>query len=166
MKKLLIISFILLFYCSAFAGISTKKHDILKLIGTTYAPNGKFAWVELNGEDYGELSALSKYQIKDIHQDSLNILRDLGKVFLDGEVLDILKKQGAEVEQLTQLVKFPPELVDEYTAKAPDQFTLHARNPEHSIRIGDNWITYSMVSSMPNVSNLNDVRLVGNFNLA
>ena len=34
------------------------------------------------------------------------------------EVLDILKKQGAEVEQLKQLVKFPPELVDEYTAKA------------------------------------------------
>ena len=29
------------------------KQDILKLIGTTYAPNGKFAWIELNGEDYG-----------------------------------------------------------------------------------------------------------------
>ena len=118
MKKSLIVFFFLLFYCSAFAGISTKRQDILKLIGTSDAPNGKFAWIELNGEDYVELSALSKYQIKDIHQDSLNILRDLGKVFLDREVLDILKKQGAEVEQLKQLVKFPPELVDEYTAKA------------------------------------------------
>ena len=53
MKKSLIVFFFLLFYCSAFAGISTKKQDILKLIGTTYAPNGKFAWIELNGEDYG-----------------------------------------------------------------------------------------------------------------
>ena len=53
MKKSLIISFILLFSCTASAGISTKKHDILKLIGTTDAPNGKFAWIELNGEDYG-----------------------------------------------------------------------------------------------------------------
>ena len=35
------------------AGISTNKQDILKLIGTTDAPNGKFAWIELNGEDYG-----------------------------------------------------------------------------------------------------------------
>ena len=163
---LVFVSSFLLASTTASTGISTKRQDILKLIGTSHATNGKFAWIELNGEDYGELSALSKYQIKDIHQDSLNILRDLGKVFLDGEVLDILKKQGAEVEQLKQLVKFPPELVDEYTAKAPDQFTLHARNPEHSIRIGDNWITYSMVSSMPNVSNLNDIRLVGNFNLA
>jgi len=33
---------------TASAGISTKKQDILKLIGTTYAPNGKFAWIELN----------------------------------------------------------------------------------------------------------------------
>ena len=35
------------------AGISTKRQDILKLIGTTHAMNGKFAWIELNGVDYG-----------------------------------------------------------------------------------------------------------------
>jgi len=45
-KKSLIVFLFLLFYCSAFAGIATKeKQDILKLIGTTYAPNGKFAWM-------------------------------------------------------------------------------------------------------------------------
>ncbi len=74
MKKLLIISFILLFYCSAFAGFSTKKHDILKLIGTTDAPNGKFAWIELNGEDYGwtrEGGNVGKYRI---------VMVEIGKV--------------------------------------------------------------------------------------
>ncbi len=55
MKKVLLISFLLFFFTSASAGISTKRQDILKLIGTTYAPNGKFAWIELNGEDYGWL---------------------------------------------------------------------------------------------------------------
>ena len=66
MKKSLIVLFFLLFYCSAFAGISTKRQDILKLIGTTYAPNGKFAWIELNGEDYGwtrEGRNVGKYRI-------------------------------------------------------------------------------------------------------
>ena len=53
MKKVLLISFLLFFFTTTFAGISTKRQDILKLIGTTYAPNGKFAWIELNGEDYG-----------------------------------------------------------------------------------------------------------------
>jgi hypothetical protein len=46
--------------------ISTKKHYILKLIGTTDAPNGKFAWIELNGEDYGwtrEGRNVGKYRI-------------------------------------------------------------------------------------------------------
>ena len=54
MKKSFIIFFFLLFSCTPFAGIATKeKHDILKLIGTSFAFNGKFAWIELNGEDYG-----------------------------------------------------------------------------------------------------------------
>ena len=50
---LVFVSSLLLAGTTASAGISTKKQDILKLIGTTYAPNGKFAWIELNGEDYG-----------------------------------------------------------------------------------------------------------------
>ena len=50
---LVFVSSLLLAGTTASAGISTKKKDILKLIGTTYAPNGKFAWIELNGEDYG-----------------------------------------------------------------------------------------------------------------
>jgi len=55
MKKLLLISILLFSFTTLDAGISTKRQDILKLIGTTYAPNGKFAWIELNGEDYGWL---------------------------------------------------------------------------------------------------------------
>ena len=50
---LVFVSSLLLAGKTAFAGISTKKQDILKLIGTTEASNGKFAWVEINGEDYG-----------------------------------------------------------------------------------------------------------------
>ena len=49
---LVFVSSLLLAGTTAFAGISTKRQDILKLIGTTYAPNGKFARIELNGEDY------------------------------------------------------------------------------------------------------------------
>ena len=66
MKKSLIVFFFLLFYCSAFAGISTKKQDILKLIGNSHAPNGKFACIELNGEDFGwtrEGEKIGKYKI-------------------------------------------------------------------------------------------------------
>jgi len=67
MKKSLIVFFFLLFYCSAFAGIATKeKQDILKLIGTSFAMNGNFAWIEVNGDDYGwtrEGGNVGKYKI-------------------------------------------------------------------------------------------------------
>ena len=74
---LVFVSSLLLAGKTAFAGISTKKQDILKLIGTTEASNGKFAWVEINGEDYGwtrEGRNIGKYRI---------VMVEMGKVKLD-----------------------------------------------------------------------------------
>ena len=63
MKKVLLISFLLFSFTTIDAGISTKRQDILKLIGTTYAPNGKFAWIELNGEDFWMLGVCKSVQV-------------------------------------------------------------------------------------------------------
>ncbi len=74
---LVFVSSILLADTTASAGISTKRQDILKLIGTTYAPNGKFAWIELNGEDYGwtkEGGNVGKYKI---------LIVEMGKVIVE-----------------------------------------------------------------------------------
>ena len=74
---LVFVSSLLLAGTTASAGISTKKQDILKLIGTTYAPNGKFAWIELNGEDYGwtrEGRNVGKYRI---------VMVEMGKVIVE-----------------------------------------------------------------------------------
>ena len=82
---LVLVSSLLLASTTASAGISTKKQDILKLIGTTDAPNGKFAWVEINGEDYGwtrEGSNVDKYRI---------VMVEMGKVKLElfGRVVEL-----------------------------------------------------------------------------
>jgi len=85
MKKSLIVFFFLLFYCSAFAGIATKeKQDVLKLIGTTHASNGKFAWIELNGEDFGwtrEGKKIGKYKI---------VIVEMGKVLVESNKKTVL----------------------------------------------------------------------------
>ena len=52
MKKVLLISFLILFFTTTSARISTKKQDILKLIWTSISPNGNFAWIEFNGENF------------------------------------------------------------------------------------------------------------------
>ena len=82
---LVFVSSIQLASTTASAGISTKKQDILKLIGTTYAPNGKFAWIELNGEDYGwtrEGRNVGKYRI---------VMVEMGKVKLElfGRIVEL-----------------------------------------------------------------------------
>ena len=82
---LVFVSSLLLAGTTAFAGISTKRQDILQLIGTTYAPNGKFAWIELNGEDYGwtrEGRNVGKYRI---------VMVEMGKVKLElfGRIVEL-----------------------------------------------------------------------------
>ena len=82
---LVFVSSIQLASATASAGISTKRQDILKLIGTTYAPNGKFAWVEINGEDYGwtrEGRNVGKYRI---------VMVEMGKVKLElfGRIVEL-----------------------------------------------------------------------------
>ena len=77
MKKVLLISILLFSFTTLDAGISTKRQDILKLIGTSHAVNGKFAWIELNGEDYGwtkEGGNVGKYKI---------LIVEMGKVIVE-----------------------------------------------------------------------------------
>ena len=85
-KQILLLTLLCIIYFSvASAGISTKRQDILKLIGTTDAPNGKFDWVEINGEDYGwtrEGRNVGKYRI---------VMVEKGKVKLElfGRVVEL-----------------------------------------------------------------------------
>ena len=72
------------FDCTTFAGIATKDKDTFKLIGTSFAYNGKFAWIELNGEDYGwtrEGENVGKYRI---------VLVDMGKVLVESNKKTVL----------------------------------------------------------------------------
>ena len=90
---LVFVSLILLASTFASAGISTKKQDILKLIGTTDAPNGKFAWIELNGEDYGwtrEGERIDDYVIVSVEMGKI-------KLKLNGRVVKlILLRENAQ----------------------------------------------------------------------
>ena len=77
-KKILLLTLHCIIYFSvASAGISTKKQDTLKLIGTSYALNGDFAWIELNGEDYGwnrEGENVGKYRIVKVESNRKTIV--------------------------------------------------------------------------------------------
>jgi trimethylamine--corrinoid protein Co-methyltransferase len=112
---------------------------------------------------YSPIQVITEPQVEKIHHGSLRILEELGMEFLDQEALAILKDKGADVTAGTHHVRFPRDLVQHYVAKAPREFTLFARNPEHNLTFGANHINFGSVASAPNVSDLDRGRRPGNF---
>lgn len=110
---------------------------------------------------YEPIRVLSDDQIEAIHEISLRILSEIGMDFLHPEGLAILGEAGCSIEK--ERVRFDPDWVIEMAAKAPPRFTLHARNPDHHVPMGDNSIAFATVASAPNSSDLDRGRRTGNF---
>ncbi|OGS42036.1 MAG: hypothetical protein A3K67_07815 [Euryarchaeota archaeon RBG_16_62_10] len=78
----------------------------------------------------GELTVLTERQRKDVHEQSLSLLEDMGlKVFSD-EALGILGKNGAEVDMKTKVARMPRALVEEALRKCKRPVKLGGRTPE------------------------------------
>jgi trimethylamine--corrinoid protein Co-methyltransferase len=101
--------------------------------------------------------------LEKIENAALTILEEIGMDFLHPEAHDILRKAGADVETGRDRVRFDRGLVLESVAKAPSTYTLHARNPEHNLKMGGRWLTFGAVSSPPNVSDMRGGRRPGTF---
>jgi trimethylamine--corrinoid protein Co-methyltransferase len=104
---------------------------------------------------------LSAEQVERIHQASMRILEEIGIEFLDGEALDLWEAAGADVDRATQRVRMDRGLVLEAVAKAPAHFTLRARNPEHNLPVGGNYIILVSVGGTPNASDFDNGRRPG-----
>lgn len=90
---------------------------------------------------------LNEEGLEQIHQASMEILEEMGIDFYDDEALTILAEHGARVEGET--VYLDRELVAEYVAKAPAQFTQLARNEGRATEIGGNHICFAPVYGPP-----------------
>ncbi|HSM43749.1 MAG TPA: trimethylamine methyltransferase family protein, partial [Acidimicrobiia bacterium] len=78
------------------------------------------------------------------------------------EARRLLAAAGARVDPNSERVRFDPEFIEEKISTAPSEFTIHARNPERNIHMGGDHVTFTAVSSPPNVSDEAGGRRVGN----
>ena len=83
-----------------------------------------------------------------VHDGAMRILEDIGIEFLNTEAAAILNKAGCTVDG--DNVRMGRDMVMEYVAKAPSEFTLTPRNPDHRITVGGDVMTFVNVSSPPN----------------
>ena len=110
---------------------------------------------------YRPAEAVSADELEAIHEASLVILEEIGLDILNSEAKSILQEAGAALESGGDRVRFDRGLVGSVVGKAPETFTLHARNPEHSLQIGGPWAVYCSVSSAPNAADMDNGRRPG-----
>jgi trimethylamine--corrinoid protein Co-methyltransferase len=78
---------------------------------------------------------LSRDDIELIHNTSMKLLANVGVEFPDDEAIGVFKKHGLKTDG--HRVYFSEEQVMSALETAPAQFTLHARNPDRSVTVGD-----------------------------
>jgi trimethylamine--corrinoid protein Co-methyltransferase len=86
------------------------------------------------------------------------LMSEIGVEFMDDRALDLFRQAGQRVED--RAVFLDPDFVLEQVAKAPREFDLQARNPEHSVHIGGDAMAFGAVYGPPFVRE-GDVRRDG-----
>ncbi len=81
------------------------------------------------------LPLLSRSNIERIHKTSMQMLAEVGVHFPNQEALAVFREHGVKVDG--QKVFLTEGQVMNAIAQAPAQFTIHARNPERNVLIGD-----------------------------
>jgi len=102
---------------------------------------------------------VSDDQIEAIHRQSMKVLEVIGMDMLLPEARDILQKAGALVDG--ERVRIGRDIIEEALKTPPAEFTFHARNAAHNIRVGGKWIAFAPVGGPPNVSDLDRGRRPG-----
>jgi trimethylamine--corrinoid protein Co-methyltransferase len=111
---------------------------------------------------YTPTEVISADELESIHVGSLRVLSEIGMDFLDADARELLRAAGAQTSPDDQRVRFDPDMVTEIIRTAPSEFTLHASNPAHDIRLGADWVAFGTVGSPPNVADLDRGRRIGN----
>ena len=105
---------------------------------------------------------ISDDELESIHLASLRVLKEIGVDVLHEGARAIMKAHGADVRAGSERVRFDGDMLMEFVAHAPAEFTLHARNPAHNVRFGSNNIIFAQMASAPNCSDLDGGRRPGN----
>ena len=94
-----------------------------------------------------------------IHEESLRILEEVGCEFRDDEAIAMWKKAGARVEATR--VRIDRGLLMDLVAKVPAEFTLNARNPERTVKVGGRNTIFVPMYGAPYVRDLDNQRRYG-----
>lgn len=109
-----------------------------------------------------KFDVLTPEQVKQVHEQSMKILNEIGVEFSYQPALDVLKAKGQKVEG--QRVYFQRQFVEEQVATAPAEFTLHARNSQNNLVVGGENIIFMPGYGSPFIHEADGTRRNSNMN--
>jgi trimethylamine--corrinoid protein Co-methyltransferase len=97
------------------------------------------------------MKVFSDDQVAAIHEAALVMLERQGMKVLLPEARELYRRAGADVDDASQNVRMPRELVSASLATAPRDITFHAVDPDHSIPVSNNCVAFAVTSGPPNI---------------
>jgi len=97
----------------------------------------------------------------DAEASAMRILSEIGIDFLHPEARAHLKAAGADLDPVSERVRFDPDLVRAHVARAPGSFSITPRNPARAVSVGGDMQLFGSVASAPNCSDLERGRRTG-----
>jgi trimethylamine--corrinoid protein Co-methyltransferase len=94
---------------------------------------------------------LSQSQVERIHQASLEILESVGLLVRNQKAREIFSHHGLDVDNETEIVKFPRGIVEDFRAIFPTAFTFRGRDESFDRTIPDDSPLILTGSSAPNI---------------
>jgi trimethylamine--corrinoid protein Co-methyltransferase len=94
---------------------------------------------------------LTHEQVKRTHAASLEILENVGLLVRNEKARTIFDQHGCRVHGDTQIVRFPPAVVEKYRAMIPATFTFYGRDPRYDRTIPQDGPVIVTGSSAPDI---------------
>jgi len=82
------------------------------------------------------------------------VLEEVGLEIRSAGARAIYRRNGALVDDETQMVRLGREVVAAHCGKAPERFVLHARNPARDLHVGGNVVNFGPVNGTPHVTDI------------
>jgi trimethylamine--corrinoid protein Co-methyltransferase len=80
---------------------------------------------------------LTAERVRQVHEASLQVLDDVGMLVRNPRARERFSRHGCRVDEETQVVRFPPDVVEDFRQAIPPTFTFYGRDPRYDRTVPD-----------------------------
>ncbi len=95
----------------------------------------------------GITDVVSDNELHKIHEASIKILEDIGICSESDIILDIFKREGANVDLKNRVIRLDRDMIETAIRLAPSSFVFHGREPQYDLLLEPGRIYYGMGGS-------------------